>query len=745
MDDDIEDMVLAYDEIGSSGRSEEPQEEPEKIDDEILDEVVNQLRSDLEDAVDLFESDFEEDRAKSQKYYNGETNLPVADINRSKYVHTKTRDTIRLLKPDIMRILMGTVTPVEYLPTTPQNAPIAEAQTAYVSQLFHRLGGYMTIYSAIHTACLHKVGVVKAYRKTEKKPEYASYTGLDQQQLAMLQQNPDLTVIIDDEREEMMPSPEGITPQVVYDVDVISFTEKGKTCMQPIKIEDFVIDEWATSAEDFRLIGHIQNVTVSDAVSMGFDEEDLAGLTVDEEDDNNIDLIQQRRGYLPKSKDDASPADPSQRSFALAEIYYWADLDDIGVSQLYRFWLGGEARKYLGHDRVDDHPYALFMIDPEPFTVFGTSIFDITNQDQDVMTSLARAVIDNAHQSNNPRLAVHETLVNMEDVLNNEIGAPIRTRGAGQIQVIDVPFTGGQLLPLMQYLDEAVDNKVGITRASVGLDPGALQSTDKQAVQNTIAKQAGQVELAVRNLSETGMKRLFQLLLKISLENPDPVAVYKVHGAYVPAPLGSFDPEFDLEVAVGIGTGTVEQRIAALQHVDAKQQQLMQLLGPGNPVVSMRQMMNTLEDGVKMMGVHNVSRYFTPVTPQMEQQIGQQLQQAQQAAKQQPQPDPTQAIIAAEQIKAQTQMQIAQGKGQIDMQKSGQKHQHDMAKLVSEQSFQRQDAMRRDDLDRDQMVQDLMLRLAELEAQVGAQIETANIQANVQKEQAKARPNGGAN
>ena len=70
--------------------------------------------------------------------------------------------------------------------------------------------------------------------------------------------------------------------------------------------------------------------------------------------------------------------------------------------------------------------------------------------------------------------------------MNNEIGGIIRMRQAGAVQPFSVPFAAGQTLPAMQYLDQMIEGKTGVTRASMGLDPDALQSTTKAAVTATV-------------------------------------------------------------------------------------------------------------------------------------------------------------------------------------------------------------------------------------------------------------------
>ena len=124
-----------------------------------------------------------------------------------------------------------------------------------------------------------------------------------------------------------------------------------------------------------------------------------------------------------------------------------------------------------------------------------------------------RGILDNVAMTNTPRLVVQENATNLDDVLNNEIGAVIRTRSPGAIQDLTVPFAAGQTLPALQYMDQMIESKTGITRASQGLNPDQLQSTTAVAVSAQMAAAAGQTEVMARNLAEGGMTQLFKLIL----------------------------------------------------------------------------------------------------------------------------------------------------------------------------------------------------------------------------------------
>jgi hypothetical protein len=182
--------------------------------------------------------------------------------------------------------------------------------------------------------------------------------------------------------------------------------------------------------------------------------------------------------------------------------------------------MGGTANRLLSYEPVDDHPFASWHVDPEPHTYFGRSLVEIIEQDQDAATAITRGILDNVMMTNNPRIEAVKGQVEMDDLLNNEIGAVVRVNQPGMLRDLAVPFVAGQTLPALQYIDQMVEMKTGVTRASMGLDPDSLQSTTRAAVTATVSAAAGQVEVMVSNLAYTGMRRLFQQILKLMAKPP---------------------------------------------------------------------------------------------------------------------------------------------------------------------------------------------------------------------------------
>jgi len=124
------------------------------------DDVQSIAKDALDSAISFVESEIAEDRIKSQRYFEGETDIGQED-GRSKIVATKVRDTIRAIKPSLMRVFLSSENPVEYIPTSQEDVVGAEQATKYAHWKFQQLGGYTLLNNAIHDALVKKTGVLK--------------------------------------------------------------------------------------------------------------------------------------------------------------------------------------------------------------------------------------------------------------------------------------------------------------------------------------------------------------------------------------------------------------------------------------------------------------------------------------------------------------------------------------------------------------------------------------------------------
>jgi hypothetical protein len=306
----------------------------------------------------------------------------------------------------------------------------------------------------------------------------------------------------------------------------------------------------------------------------------------------------------------------------------------------------------------------------------------------------------------------------------------VRVKQAGSIREQVVPFTAGSTLPALQYFDQLVDNKTGISKASQGLNADVLQSASATAIAATMQGAAGQAEVIARNLAEGGMRRLFKLIAHCIINNSDKEEIIRLNNEFVEVDPRSWNADADMIVNVGIGTGQQAEKSAVLRETLQMQMSVWQQYGAQNGLVTMTNVRNTLADLLGSVGLRNTDRYYLPVTFEKEQELimakQEEAQMQQQMMQQgQQQTDPNQAFMATEQMKAQTRAQVDMAKLQLDAQKA-----------ASDDKFRMHELAMKDDLQRDEMVQELAVKVAEILGKYETAVDTTAIKA----EQDKVRP-----
>lgn len=672
------------------------------------DELQALVAGAVQDAIDFIESDIAPDRIKAQEYFDGGVDIGQEE-GRSKVVATKVRDTIRQVKPSLMRIFLSHEKPAEFVPVGPEDVGGAEQATLYIQKRLEQSNGFRLLNDAFDDALRKKTGILKVWWEDYSKAEIFTFTDLSDEELMLVMQEPGVEVI-----EHSMTATESVDQMgnavavSMHDVKISRTETKGKLCVVSVPPEEFFVDSRARDVETAYVHGQRTEMRVGDLVEMGFAFDDVVDLGSFDEgsDDLSDEERNARRKYTANQSDDESASDPSMKKVTLTEAYMRVDVDGTGIPVLHRFLLGGTGYKLLDFEPADESPFAVFEIDPEPHAFFGRSIYDLIKNEQDAATMTLRGILDNVSMTNNPRTAAVEGMVNMSDLLNNEIGGVVRMRQIDAVRDLSVPFVAGQTLSALQYLDDLVEQKTGVTRASQGLDPDALQSTTKAAVTATISAAAAQVETMARNLAEGGLRRLYKLMLRLAIKHARGPEMARLTNTFVPIDPRVWSADMDVSINVGLGTGREEDKQMALMSTLQTQMGIMQAYGPQNPLVGLTEIRNTLADLLFTAGVRNADRYYRPMNQQIEQQLAQQAAQA--AAQQPQQPDPqSAAFLQAEQMKVSARVQADMQKNQIEAMK----------------------AQMADDRERDRMAQDLYLRAAEIEAKSGVAVQTAQIKA----------------
>ena len=626
------------------------------MDDYQLNSIVS---SEITDALNHFDSEFSQERIRAMDFYLGEPFGNEVE-GRSSVVSTEVADTVEAIMPNLMRVFTANDKYVRFSPRTAEDMERAEQVSDYVNYIInHDNEGYKILYNWFKDALLFRLGIVKYFYEEEENVTEEEYNGLDENELAVLLANPDIEVIEQQETvlNSYMEDDGTVVPlESSYDLSVRVTERKGKIKVINVPPEEFLVNRRATSLEDAYFVAHRTTMTVSDLVAMGYDREEveahagLSDLDVDEERTNRFQDLEANTG--------TDAADPTLREVVYYECIMKVDYDGDGIAERRRICAIGSEGTHILHNEPFDHvPFAVVSPVLMPHRLIGRSIYDMTEDLQVIKSTLMRQYLDSVYTSTLPRMVAVEGQVNLDDLLEGTAGGIIRARQPGMVQAITGTPVGGEVRPLMDYLDNIKEQRTGMSKASQGLDANALQSTTASAISATVRGAQVKLESYARTMAETGVKSLFKGILHLVTKYDNKPRIVRLRNNFVPIDPREWTSEFDVVVQVGLGTADDEQKIAFLTQIAAKQEQILMQLGPNNPVVTMAQYVNTLRSIAEIGGFKDADQFFA--SPQ---QIQMQQQQQQQ---QPPQPDPA---VAMKQQQMEAELALKREKMQADIQ-----------------------------------------------------------------------------
>ena len=626
------------------------------MDDYQLNSIVS---SEITDALNHFDSEFSQERIRAMDFYLGEPFGNEVE-GRSSVVSTEVADTVEAIMPNLMRVFTANDKYVRFSPRTAEDMERAEQVSDYVNYIInHDNEGYKILYNWFKDALLFRLGIVKYFYEEEENVTEEEYNGLDENELAVLLANPDVEVVEQQETviNSYMEDDGTVVPlESSYDLSVRVTERKGKIKVINVPPEEFLVNRRATSLEDAYFVAHRTTMTVSDLVAMGYDREEveahagLSDLDVDEERTNRFQDLEANTG--------TDAADPTLREVVYYECIMKVDYDGDGIAERRRICAIGSEGTHILHNEPFDHvPFAVVSPVLMPHRLIGRSIYDMTEDLQVIKSTLMRQYLDSVYTSTLPRMVAVEGQVNLDDLLEGTAGGIIRARQPGMVQAITGTPVGGEVRPLMDYLDNIKEQRTGMSKASQGLDANALQSTTASAISATVRGAQVKLESYARTMAETGVKSLFKGILHLVTKYDNKPRIVRLRNNFVPIDPREWTSEFDVVVQVGLGTADDEQKIAFLTQIAAKQEQILMQLGPNNPVVSMAQYVNTLRSIAEIGGFKDADQFFSgPQQIQMQQQ---------QQAQQPPQPNPE---VAMKQQQMEAELALKREKMQADIQ-----------------------------------------------------------------------------
>lgn len=719
-----------------------------KIDEDQLKALISE---EIASAESYAETELTPARELSINYYNGKiTDVPVMP-GRSAYVDRTTSNVIGWVLPSIIRVFTASERIVDCLPETEQDEPHADQAADYINFAFWRDNpGYQIMWDATHDALLQKDGIVKQFWDIHEDCKYSTYTGLTEDQIAILMSENDVEIVEQSEPyQEQVPvevpvpqppmqpqeaqggAPEGQQPpqmpvqtQIVmqpvelYDIKTKRTTRTGKLKYETVAPDNFLTDVYALDlSRNWRFQAEkCANVTRSDLIKMGFARDRVDAIPAFQQEDTSAEDMA-RRSVFGRNHD---MSDKSMEVVDLYECYIKTDINDDGMAEIVRVMYAGDSggAEILDWEEWDDEtPYDKIPCNPVPHRFYSDSLADEVNDVAKFKTVVGRQMFDNLYQTNMPQPVVETGSVeNMDALVNPQVGVPILTKAGAVIQWNATPFIGDKALMMLQYLDSVVETRTGVSRSSMALDPETLQNQTATASQMQHDAAYSQVELIARNQAELGWKMVFQKSLRIIVKNQDRPRTIRLRDEWVDMDPRQWNTGMDVIINVGLGTGSRDRDIAILSSIQQSQIALVdRLAGAGFVEEALDMLPKLVKSAVRIAeaaGVKAPETYYPDVKPEAMAAM------KQKAASQQGQGTPAQQAAQAKiqadqqmkQAELQMKQQVAQQDAQIEQQKMQQGAAIDQAEMQQEAALKREQMLMEQQLKREQLAAEFRLK-----------------------------------
>jgi len=639
-----------------------PTGKPERLGDDAL---IALLRKEEEAASGYQDAALSAVREEALAYYDRQ---PYGDEQEgaSSIVTSEFADVVESLMPGLMRVFTGSDDLAKFAPMAPGQEKWAKEASEYVPHVLMRQNdGFRVISSLLKDALMYRlsgatVDLEDFYDKRSVPVQSLTQDAIDLIVAEAEAQGAELAM-------ELTPDPFGPTL-----TGTITVTHKRKrVVVDSIAPEDIRFSPAARDEDKASYLGFIKRVTSSDLVKLGLTQEVIDDLSADR--DLSDEAAQRNEGVL----DDAerSGDGDSERPLWLVVAYIRADDDGDGISELLRVVYahgGSTAGRII--ERVEwSGPASIALATPilMPHTIVGRSLFDQTQDLQQLGSVLTRGLLDNLYIVNRPRPVISDQ-VNLDSLIDWVPGSPIRLKpgarpGDNHVAWLQVPNVSAAVLSALEHLATVRENRTGVSRYNQGLDAESLNKT-LGGLDRIMSAASQRQDLIARTFAETAIKRLYRLIYRaIKRAATGPVAYWpRTGGGFASCDPSQWPDDMDLSVDV-VGIGNREQAIGHLALVGSLQEKLIVLQGgqADGPFVTAENIANGAQKLTETLGYKTPGLFFQPADKVME-------------AVSVPMPPPS-PPTSPELVAAQAQIEIMREAAAADLQIRREKAQADIA------------------------------------------------------------------
>lgn len=569
------------------------------------------------------------DRREALRFYRGDNLTEYGDSGDglSTVVSRDTMEAVESMLPSLVRPFVAGDQIVSYEPQGPEDEEGAKQAADYDNYVFttHN-NAFRIVYDSMKDGLLYRLGVAKTVMEEVDAGPPETYEEIGEAELAgLLAQGAEIAGdIVQDDVSGLFTVTVAPKKRKHYRVHIVA-------------PDEFLYEERLACLEDATFLGHSKQVTLADLIDMGIDEKKAKGLTSGRPDS-------EERDERFEDEDEGEWADDDlARPVWIDECYIRCDCEGKGVLEWRKVLLGGSQSAILSNEPVDGHPYSVWTPIPIPHKLVGMSIHDLTRDIQMNKTAIQRESNNALYLANRPMREVVEGQVNIDDLLNPQVGGIVRVKSQGSVTALpsggEVAFSASA--QMIEYWDSVREARTGVTRYNQGMD---AQSLNKTATGMNIIASASQQrqELVARQYAEF-LKDIFRKIRGLVAQHGDQSEMIRLRGKWIEVDPSDWKTSYDMTVSVGLGTNNKDQLVGQIQSLIAMDQQIIQLQGGAEgPIVTLANVYEKLKRLQEAMGLKG-DKYYTDPAEQEQQML---------PAPDEEQPDP----LAEARMKAETEI-----------------------------------------------------------------------------------------
>lgn len=647
-------------------------------------ELANLCQHKIDDALNRDGDELSGVRQDLLSYYRGDLYGDERE-GYSQFVTREVFESLEWARPHILRTFLSSDKPVEFVPFGPEDVPLAAQETDTVNYVINRTH-FAALNDWFSNTLLYPTAYAKVLVEKKRRVEEEYYEGLPQDELTTLLDDPDVEVISEESRTIMLDpfasDPMGVVrrlvdaqnspqpqPVQIFDVQIQRSVEETCVGFAALPPEEVLVDSYHAelNLDSAPFVCHRTAKSISDLIEQGYDESTVLRAS---KGTNAFEWQTERTHRLQYTDQDpqSSPEEaPGMTMVTVDECYIRVDWDNDGFAEL---------RKVVKVDDVilENEPCSLMPIvamatTPMPNDHVGYSLAQSTKDLQRLSSALTRQMLDNAYSQNVRRKYVNERMFGALalDIMSNPQSEVIPVDGDPRAAVFPEQSQSmlQELLPIIAHVDEKRKLRTGIA-PEVSLNPEVLQSATASAFSAATDQASARIEMIVRIFAETGIKHLFLKLHQALRMYRDIPLVMEIRGEVVTSDPSSWRTRANVQINVGVGFNSRQQKVDMLMQVLGIQEKAAAL-----GLVTPQKAYRALTKLIDAAGIGHASEFFAnPDEPGWQPP--------------QPPPDPNMLVAQAEMMKVQQTGQLEMQKLQAELQREQMRAQAEALKLEAE-------------------------------------------------------------